>query len=138
MKKFFNILAMMLVPISLFGQSYSSLWKKVSEAQSKDLPKTQHELLGQIVRKAEAEAQYGQLLKAQLMQSSVSTQISPDSSNVELARLEQKAQSLKDPVLKAVYASVLGNLYKMKPNSEAKSREWFALSLADPQLLARN
>ena len=54
------------MPMFLFGQSYSALWKQVSEAEEKDLPKTQYEVLQKIVKKAEKEQQYGQLLKAEL------------------------------------------------------------------------
>ncbi|MBM6993710.1 MAG: alpha-2-macroglobulin [Prevotella sp.] len=138
MKKIIYTLAMMLLPLSMFGQSYSSLWKKVSEAQTKDLPKTQIEWLDQIARKAEKEAQYGHLIKAQLMRSAVNTQISPDSADVEIDRLEQKAQAAKDPVLQAVYASVLGKLYQNIGDKEDKSKQWFAKSMANPQLLAQH
>ena len=50
----------------LFGQSYSELWKKANEAEQKDLPQTQYEVLQKIVTKAEQEKAYGQLLKAEL------------------------------------------------------------------------
>ena len=129
---------MILIPLSMFGESYTSLWKKVTEAQAKDLPKTQIEWLRQIVAKAEKESQYGQLLKAQLMQAAVGTQISPDSTEVEIERIEQRAQAAKDPVLKAVYASVLGNIYKNQPQGDAKSKQWFARSMENPQLLAQH
>ena len=55
------------MPFALFGQTYSALWKKVEQAGEKDLPKTQYEVLQQIVKKATKEKAYGQLLKAELM-----------------------------------------------------------------------
>lgn len=138
MKKIIYTLAMTLLPLTLFGQSYSSLWKKVADAQAKDLPKTQADLLRQIAAKAEKEAQYGHLLKAQLMQASVNTQVSPDSADLEIGRLEQRAQAAKDPVAKAVYASVLGKIYQLRPGEEGKSKSWFARSMEQPELLARH
>ena len=67
MKKFVLITIALIMPMFIFGQSYSALWKKVQEAEEKDLPKTQYEVLQQIVKKANKEAQYGQLLKAELI-----------------------------------------------------------------------
>ena len=48
-KKIWAILFMMMLPMWLFGQSYSELWKKANEAEEKDLPKTQYEVLQKIV-----------------------------------------------------------------------------------------
>ena len=53
MKKSITLLFALMMPLFIFGQSYASLWKKVAEAQEKDLPKTQCEVLQQIVKKAE-------------------------------------------------------------------------------------
>jgi hypothetical protein len=55
-----------MIPFSLFGQTYSALWKQAADAEKKDLPQTQIEALRQIVEKAEREKAYGQLLKAEL------------------------------------------------------------------------
>ena len=41
------------MPIFSFSQTYSALWKQVTDAQNKDLPQTEQEALGQIVKKAE-------------------------------------------------------------------------------------
>ena len=79
MKKFLIITIALIMPMFLFGQSYSALWKQVSEAEEKDLPKTQLEVLGKIISKARAEREYGQLLKAELMNVRVLTSVTPDS-----------------------------------------------------------
>lgn len=39
-KKWFALLIVMMIPVFLFGESYSSLWKKVENAYEKDLPKS--------------------------------------------------------------------------------------------------
>lgn len=140
MKKIIAYLIILaLVPVNVLADSYSSLWKRVSEAQQKDLPKTQMEVLAQIAAKAENEASYGNLLKAQLMRSAVQTQISPDSLESEIIRIEQQEAKAKDNALKAVYASVLGKIYAQAStidNHQAKSQAWFAKSLANPAMLA--
>jgi hypothetical protein len=138
MKKVIYLLILLLMPASIYAESYTSLWKKVAEAQSKDLPKTQIECLRKIINKAENEKQYGHLLKAQLQQAAVQTQISPDSLTIETERLVQKAEDAKDEVVRAVYASVLGKIYQQQEGKDAqdKSKTWFAKSMANPKLLA--
>lgn len=140
MKKVIFFLILLLMPASIYAESYTSLWKKVAEAQSKDLPQTQMECLGRIISKAENEKQYGHLLKAQLQQAAVQTQISPDSLTIEIDRLVQKAENAKDEVLGAVYASVLGKVYQQQEDTDAeqKSKMWFARSMANPKLLAEH
>ena len=39
------------------GQTYSSLWKQAEEAEKKDLPRTQYDVLMKIVDKAQKEGQ---------------------------------------------------------------------------------
>ena len=87
MKKFVLITIALIMPMFMFGQSYSALWKKVQEAEEKDLPKTQYEVLQQIVKKATKEAQYGQLLKAELMGAQAMAAIAPDSLKPEVDRI---------------------------------------------------
>ena len=58
MRKYVFLLVVMMLPMWLFGQSYSELWKKANEAEQKDLPQTQYEVLKKIVTKAEQEKAY--------------------------------------------------------------------------------
>lgn len=138
MNRVIHIIITLLMPTMLFADSYTALWKKVAEAQGKDLPQTQIEWLERIEKKAVSEKQYGQLLKAQLQKASVKTQISPDSLATELERLEKKATSVKDEALRAVYASALGKVYESQygDDTKAKSKQWFAESMKNPKLLA--
>ena len=78
-----------MVSFNLFAQSYSELWKQVDVARGKDLPKTQLTVLKKIVGKAQREKSYGNLLAAELLTSSLQTQISPDSVDTEKARLKE-------------------------------------------------
>ena len=140
MKKIIYILVLSIIPVSMFADSFTSLWKKVAEAESKDLPKTQIKWLERIISKAEKEKTYGQLLKAQFRYAAVQTQVSPDSLETETKLLEHKALTAKDNVLRAVYASALGKMYQAQDadDAQAKSKAWFAQSLEKPALLAEH
>ena len=91
----------------LFGQSYSELWKKANEAEDKDLPKTQYEVLQKIVAKAEKEKAYGQLLKAELNAAQVMSVIAPDSLKPAVEQIQKRGEATKDEVLRLVYQTVL-------------------------------
>ena len=111
---------MALSHLEVMAQSYTALWKQVSDAQSKDLPKTELEVLDKIAKKAQAERSYGQLLKASLRHVAVQTQISPDSLDVELERVKgdlTQAEKSGNRVLAAVWQSVMGRVYKEKSDS---------------------
>ena len=140
MKKIINLLMLLVMTVPMFADSFTSLWKKVAEAEAKDLPKTQIECLKSIISKAEKEKTYGQLLKAQLRYAAVQTQISPDSLETVTRQLEHKALTAKDDVLRAVYASALGKVYQAQDNddAQAKSKAWFAQSMEKPALLAEH
>ena len=112
MKKFLVLLTLFVfMPFAVFGQSYSALWKKAKEAENKDLPKTQYEVLQQIVEKATKEKAYGQLLKAELEGASVMAGIAPDSLKPAMERISQRCEETQDVVLKTVYQTVLYNVY---------------------------
>ncbi len=94
------------------SQTYSALWKQVTDADSKDLPQTKIAVLQQIERKAEKEKNYGQLLKASLLNIQTVTLLSADSLRPAVERLECKEKSANDAVLKAVYDAVLYRIYR--------------------------
>lgn len=110
---------MALSNLQMMAQGYTTLWKQVSDAQEKDLPQTELDVLGKIATKAASERAYGHLLKAQLRRAAVQTQIAPDSADVELDRVKAslaKAEKDGNRVLAAVWQSVLGRIYKDKSN----------------------
>ncbi|MBR2204887.1 MAG: alpha-2-macroglobulin [Prevotella sp.] len=110
-KKCFTLLLVMMIPIFLFGESYSSLWKKVEEANEKDLPQTEYELLQKIVAKAEKGKDYGQLLTAELQSAEVMAHIAPDSLRPAMDRLQRRYEATTDVVLKTVYQTALHRVY---------------------------
>ena len=112
MKKILIIAIALLVPVMGFAQSYVALWKQVSEAEQKDLPKTQYEVLQQIAAKAQTEQQYGQLLKAELYGAQVLANIAPDSLKPAINRIVANYRICEDPVLRTVYQTVLWQMDK--------------------------
>ena len=115
-EKIVLLLIMTIMPFAVFGQSYSTLWKKAKEAEEKDLPKTQYEVLQDIVKKATKEKAYGQLLKAELEGASVMADIAPDSLKPAMERISERCEGTKDLVLKTIYQTVLYKVYSS--NSE--------------------
>ena len=93
-----------------FGQTYQALWKKVSEAERKDLPQTAQEAVEEIVTKARAERAYGQLLKAELKSAGLKASVAPDSLAPAIAALAKRTAAIDDPVLLTVYQTVLWRL----------------------------
>lgn len=94
-------------------QTYSSLWKQASDAENKDLPRTQVTILKKIAKKAEKEKNYGQLLKAELSEAKAMTIISPDSLKPAIERLEVREQKAEGNwALQSVYDAVLVTLYE--------------------------
>lgn len=146
MKNLFVPILMLFLLCSLQNgkaQTFQQLWKQVSDAEQKDLPKTQGKLLGQIAAKAEKEHAYGHLLKAELAAAKVQSAISPDSLAPAIERLKKREQSAKTLPLRAVYQAVLGRVYTENSHSlgdfkdnEALSKAYFAKAMQYPKELA--
>ena len=135
------IILMLLMPMSLlFGQTYDALWRQVKDAQEKDLPQTELQVLRKIAQKAEKERVYGQLLKAELSEACALTMVSPDSLRPAVERLCQRAKAANNVPLQAVYYAVIGKVYKQNPeldeNREGIAEDYFRKALAHPAQLA--
>ena len=128
--------------MDMMSQSFDVLWNQVSKAETADLPKDMEKALDQIILKAKKEKSYGQLLKAQLKRVEAVTSVTPDSLKPEVDRLVEQEKGLvkKQPLLAAVCQSVLGTVYRENPsldeNAETVSKDYFAKSLSNPDLLA--
>ena len=59
MKKWLLTVLVFMIPVFIFGENYASLWKKVREAEKKDLPRVEYEQLQKIVSKAQKGRDYG-------------------------------------------------------------------------------
>ena len=89
-QKLFILIISLVMPFITWGQTYSALWKKVNEAEQKDLPQTMSKVLQQIVDKATSEKAYGQLMKAELKNAQVKASVAPDSLKPAVEMLEQR------------------------------------------------
>ena len=139
MRKLLTVLTLLfMVSFNLFAQSYGELWKQVDVARGKDLPKTQLAVLKKIVSKAQKEKSYGNLLAAELLSSSLQTQISPDSVDTEKARLKELCDKTEktDKILHAVYCCALGKLFDSDDAEDNSSTTYFDKAMANPALLA--
>ena len=131
---------MLIVPMGIAGQTYNALWKQVSDAQEKDLPKTAIAHLKKIEDKAAKEHAYGQLLKSTLLHARLQAEVAPDSLAPAVRRLEQQEQQVADVALKAVYDAVLSIVYKQNyqlgEDRAVKSQAYADQALAHPEALA--
>lgn len=113
-------LTVIVLPMTADKGTFESLWKKVEEAGRKDLPRTQYDVLQQIVVKAQKEKAYGQLLKAELKGASVMASVAPDSLQPAVERIEQRYQQAQDETLQTVYQAVLNRIYRENKELEKK------------------
>ena len=134
---------LLLTPLRAAADDYTTLWKQVQAAGEKDLPKTQISILQQIVSKASAEQNYGNLLKARLMAVGLQVSIAPDSLPGEIQRLQEEEARLTDHQwpLRAIYQTILGRIYRrssqLGKDDAARSEAYFDAALRDPDRLAR-
>ena len=128
--------------MTIFSQTYASLWKQAKDAEQKDLPQTEQEVLRQIAGKARQEQNYGQLLKAQLQEARSLCGVAPDSLAPVVERLKEQAlQAQGDVALEAVYHCVLGYIYDNnrrldEDRHQEIAREYYVKALAPPAELA--
>lgn len=140
-KIFWSTVALILLPLFSYAQSYKELWAQYEEASQKDLPRTEMQILEKIFKQAEKKQDCGQQLAAGLKWASLQTLITPDSLEAEIAKLKKKQQGAESSnvVLSAVYATVLGKIYQYNSNlenGEQQSKIFFEKALAHPDALA--
>jgi hypothetical protein len=142
MKKGFLIFILMWITSMniLFGQTYDALWRQVKDAQEKDMPKTEQEVLRKIAAKAEKEHAYGHLLKAQLCEARSACVVSPDSLEPAIKRIVAKEKQTSDDALRAVYDAVLGYLYahsgRQRDINPELSESYNQKAMSQPEKLA--
>ena len=141
MKRVLNaIIQFLLIPLGIYSQNYSTLWKQVEEANDNDLPQTAISHLRGLAERAAKAGDYGHLLKAELLTARLQSEVSPDSLLPAVRRLERCEASAQDPALKMVYDAVLSQIYSDNPLLSDDSREvsdrYRRAALADPALLA--
>ena len=132
--------ALLLISMGITAQTYQQWWKQVEEARQKDLPQTAIQHLKKIEAKAQKERAYGQLLKSTLLHARLQAEVAPDSLRPAVSRLENQFQSVKDPVLAAVYATVLTKVYDDNPqlgdDTDVQAQRYRQQAKAHPEMLA--
>lgn len=144
-KTFLTIMAALMMPVALFADGYTALWKQFGQAQKKDMPKSQIEILDKIATQAEKQKSYGNLLKAETNRFNVLASISNDSVANAVRRFESRAAAAEktDKALAAVYYCVLSDVYRAVswnttefPDAARQSADYAGKALQDAALLA--
>ena len=166
-----NILSLLIAlfaTMQVAAQTYDNLWKQAEINTQKDQPKSEIAVMKKIIAKASAANDYGQLLAAEIRQMTLWKEISADSLEPNVKRMEAEVLKVKDPALKAVRYAVLGKVYRdspygievdevaLDPSDDVsldqsassslsqrdvnlkKSQEFFKKALEQPELLARH
>ena len=127
-----------LFPVRLCAQQYDTMWKQVEDLQQKDLVESVIEAVDEIYRKAEAERNLPQLMKAFLVRSSYKIALTPDSLEAERLALEKWATEETDSIGKAVLNNLLGTMALEEQQPDwGKAIRYFRQSLVADDLLGR-
>ncbi len=116
MKTYFLTFCMSLFSIFSFGQSYSKLWKQVEQFEDDGKPKSAYEATAKILKKAQRAHHTGQTLSARLKMAELHQEWAPDSFFTDILEIEALREAEKKPEAKAVYASLLAELYEHNRN----------------------
>ena len=123
------------------AQTYGRQWEKVEELKKKDLPKSVVEMARTIYVKAEKEKNVPQMMKSFLTMMAYRNEISPDSLQVDLQKMETWASSPQTTIPdKAVLYSIMGEIILLKgmgiSQEEAdKANDYLEKSLQDSLVL---
>lgn len=146
-RRFTVVMLFLIISAGAFAGNYSQLWKQYRAFAYKDEPRSELSVLRQIISQARPARDYGDLLAAEFAFGKVSADLSSDSLQVCLQRLnvlEREARS-RDAVLAAVYECALGHIYSQSifgsnnsapRDSSGRASEMYALALRSPERLA--
>ena len=157
-----SLLVALFATMQVAAQTYDNLWKQAEIIALKDQPKSEIAVMKKIIAKASAAKDYGQLLAAEMRQTTLWKEISVDSLTPNVKRMEAELLMVKDPALKAVRYAVLGRVYRdnligievddatqeqredasyyqsQRDTNSKKSQEFFKKALEQPELLAKH
>ena len=136
-----TLIASMLLPLAMMGQSYSKMWNKVEKARLNDMPKTALNLIDKIISTAQSHDNQGELIKAYIMRINLAEDISSDSASAMLPKVEAIAAKQTKPADKCIWQMVEGWLYANKnmhlyPESKQKALEAYMAATSNPAALA--
>ena len=100
-----------LFPLLGSAQSYEKLWKQVEQEEGDGKPQSAYATVQKILKKALADGQRGQVLSARLRSAGLHQEWAPDSFFADVAELEALRTQEQRPEARAVYASILAEIY---------------------------
>ncbi len=106
-----SVFSSLLLTSLLCAQSDYSLWKRLEQAERKDMPQTVMKIAGQIYRKAKRNNDMPHMLKAYMYRTKYQQMLTPDSFYVHLNQLEEMAKQERRPVERAILHSLLAGVY---------------------------
>ena len=157
-----SLLVALFATMQVAAQTYDNLWKQAEIIAQKDQPKSEIAVMKKIIAKASAAKDYGQLLAAEMRQTTLWKEISVGSLTPNVKRMEAEVLKVNDPALKAVRYAVLGKVYhdntygidvddatqeqredasyyqSQREVNLKKSEEYFKKALEQPELLAKH
>ena len=157
-----SLLVALFATMQVAAQTYDNLWKQAEIIAQKDQPKSEIAVMKKIISKASAAKDYGQLLAAEMRQTTLWKEISADSLTPNVKRMEAEVLKVKDPASKAVRYAVLGRVYRdnltgievddatqeqredasyyqsQRDTNSKKSQEFFKKALEQPEHLAKH
>lgn len=101
-------LLLLMAPSVSFAQNYTEMWKKVEQANQKDLPKTTESELQRIIAAAKKQGHTAQLIRALCTRQAAMRAISPDSGKVVIQEIEAELKNETRPVETALWQNALG------------------------------
>lgn len=149
---------MTMFPLFTFAQSYDKLWKQVEQMEEDGKPKSAYDAAAKILKKATKARHTGQALSARLKMAALQQEWAPDSFFTQIQELEALRANEPRAEAKAVYASLLAEIYAMNKGrsqahdlqlTSAEMKEWtqeqydsasvenWRLSMQDLPLLAK-
>lgn len=137
MKRFLQVLFLLLVSLTAGAQSYGKLWKAVAARQAADQPKSALQELAKVRQKALREGNDAQLLRSVLIERQLQADIAPDSARAVLARMEAAYAAERRPVVRTLWQSALGQVYALQSDtaSLSRARSLLLASVSDVPLL---
>lgn len=103
---------MTLFPFFASAQSFDALWKAEQKLEADGKPQSAYNAVQAILKKAIAEGHQGQAMSARLRAAALHQEWAPDSFFTDVAELEALRAQETRPEARAIYASILAEVYE--------------------------
>lgn len=140
MRKYIVTALMAVAAMTAGAQNIKQLWQQADDASKKDLPKQEMAVLEKIVKAADKQQSYGNLLKAELRLVQAKCNVSADSLKPAVERLEFRMALMSNKVQRSVYCAVLSKIYsqsmELSDSAEAIAKRYARMAMEFPDALA--